>query len=382
MHVVQISFFVDPQHRAPATLLREWPSLGAIAAAAASTGARVTVVQASMIPGEFVQSRVAFHFVAPAAPGAPLARAAAFRALLRDLAPDVLHVHGLGFGRDVLELHALAPNVPILLQDHADRVPRFWRRGEWRRAAAAASGLSFCARAQAEPFRRAGLLAPATEVFEIPESTSAFAPGDAAAARAATGLHGDPAVLWVGHLNANKDPLTVLDGVSAAARDLPGLRLWCCFGLAPLLRAVEARIAGDALLRDRVHLLGRVPHEHVELLMRAADVFVLGSHREGGNFSLIEAMATGLMPIVTDLPSSRALTGDGAVGVLWRCGDSQSLCRALLRGAAQLDLHARGRVRAHFDAELSSSALGHKLAAAYRSLAARQAPVPSGVVAT
>ena len=117
----------------------------------------------------------------------------------------------------------MRPSTPILLQDHADRVPRFWRRSAWRRGAAAASGMSFCARAQAEPFRRARLLPPNVEIFEIPELTSSFAPGDAAAARAATGLHGDPAILWVGHLDANKDPLTVLEGVSAAARDLAEL---------------------------------------------------------------------------------------------------------------------------------------------------------------
>jgi hypothetical protein len=97
-------------------------------------------------------------------------------------------------------------------------VPRFWRRGALRRALEKCSAVSFCARAQAEPFRGAGLLGPQVEVFEIPESTSSFKPGDQAAARAATGIHGDPAVLWVGHLNANKDPLTILDAVSIARR--------------------------------------------------------------------------------------------------------------------------------------------------------------------
>jgi hypothetical protein len=75
-----------------------------------------------------------------------------------------------------------------------------------------------CAAAQAEPFQRFNLLARAVQLFEIPESTSTFLPGDRAAARAATGLHGDPAVLWVGHLDRNKDPLTVLEGVGEAAR--------------------------------------------------------------------------------------------------------------------------------------------------------------------
>jgi glycosyltransferase involved in cell wall biosynthesis len=380
LHVVQISFFVDPQRRPPAALLREWRSLVDVAAAAASVGARVTVVQASMVPGEIVQSGVAFHFVAPPVTGAPLASASAFRALMRELTPDVFHVHGLGFAGDVLELRALAPNVPILLQDHADRVPSFWRRAIWRRGAAAAGGISFCARAQAEPFCRARLLTPGIGIFEIPESTSKFVPGDAIAARAATGIHGAPALLWVGHLNANKDPLTVLEGVSAAAREMPGLRLWCCYASAPLLSAVEARIAGDPLLRERVHLLGRMPHERVERLMQAADLFVLGSRREGCSYALLEAMATGLTPIVTDIPPSRALIGNESVGALWRCGDPQSLCSALRRGAAELATRPRARVRAHFDQELSSAALGRKWSAAYHSVVEQRSHAAASVV--
>lgn len=374
MHVAQIGFFVDPERRTPETLLRDWFSLVDTAAAVASVSERVTVIQASTVTGTLERAGVTFHFVAPEGEGAPLPRSAAFRALLRELAPDVFHVHGLGFGPEVHELHTLAPTTPILLQDHADRVPRFWRCNAWRSGAAAAAGISFCARAQAEPFRRARLLPPTVEIFEIAELTSSFVPGDGVAARAATGVHGEPAVLWVGHLNANKDPLTVLDGVGGALRSLPKLHLWCCYGTSPLLAAVETRLARDRLLRERVHLLGRVPHKHVEQLMRAADAFVLGSHREGGSSALVEAMATGLTPVVTDIPSSRALTGNGAVGSLWPCGDSAALATALQATAATSGPAERARVRHYFDGHLAGPALGRQLTAAYARLLERRAP--------
>jgi glycosyltransferase involved in cell wall biosynthesis len=383
VHVLQIGFFVDPQRRPPERLLEDWHPLERIAAAVASAGERVTAVQASLSPGAVTRHGAEFVFIAPP-PGEPLAMADAFRVLLRKLAPDVVHVHGLGFPRDVLALRELLSNVPILLQDHADRVPRFWRRGPWRRGVAVVDGVAFCARAQAEPFARAALLPPHVRVFEIPESTSTFQPGDAAAARAATGLHGDPAVLCVGHLDRNKDPLAVLDGVAAAVAHLPNLELWCCFGSAPLLPAVKERIERDAALRNRVHLLGRVPHERLELLMRAADLFVLGSHREGCSLSLIEALATGLTPVVTDIPSSRSLMGDGAIGVLWPCGDSHSLRAALQEGAALVGAQARARVRAHFEEHLSSVAIGRKFVSASESLvrsAAVNACAPEGVLA-
>jgi glycosyltransferase involved in cell wall biosynthesis len=172
-------------------------------------------------------------------------------------------------------------------------------------------------------------------------------------------------VLWVGHLNTNKDPLTVLQGISAAACSLPRLQLYCCFGSAPLLEPVQARIAADPNLLGRVHLLGRIAHARVEQLMRAADLFVLGSHHEGSGYSLIEAMACGLPPVVTDIPSFRTLTGGGAVGTLWQQDDPRALRNALVSIAARADAGMRTAVRNHFDRELSFDALGRKLAAMY-----------------
>jgi glycosyltransferase involved in cell wall biosynthesis len=100
------------------------------------------------------------------------------------------------------------------------------------------------------------------------------------------------------------------------------------------------------------------------------DLFVLGSHHEGSGYSLIEALACALPPLVTDIPSFRALTGRGAVGRLWPCGDAAALAGALedlwRRGPA-----ARPAVRAHFERELSFAAVGRKLAAMYAQVSER-----------
>jgi glycosyltransferase involved in cell wall biosynthesis len=368
LHVLQISFFMDPQDRAPQQLLEAWPTLVDVAECAASAGVRVSVIQASGHTQRLQRANVNYHFLPCARADRSGERRVALGALLRELAPQVLHVQGLGFARDVSVLAALAPGVPIVLQDHADRPPRFWRRGAWRRGAARVDALAFCAREQAQPFAAAGLVNARTRVFEIPESSCRFMPGDREAARRVTGARGAPLVLWVGHLNDNKDPLTVLAGVSAAARSLPALRLWCCFAEAPLLPVVTEQIQKDPALRGRVHLLGRVTHEAIEQLMRAADMFVLGSHHEGSGYSLIEALACGLPPVVTDIASFRALTGAGSVGQLWPCADANALCAALIKLAAVGGPCARAAVRAHFDRELSFAAVGAKLAAMYQDL--------------
>jgi glycosyltransferase involved in cell wall biosynthesis len=372
LHVVQISFFNDPDGRLPRQLLDAWPSLVDVAEAASRSGMRVSVVQACTHSERLLRGGVHYYFQPFGDAPAPHPGNTGLRELLRQLSPDVIHVHGLGFPRHVLALAAFAPGVPIILQDHANCPPRLWRRALWRRAMAAAAGLAFCALGQVRAFARAGLVQPQVRLYEIPESTSRFAPGDRQQARTITGVAGDPALLWVGHLDANKDPLTVLDGISAAARALPRLQLYCCFGQAPLLRAVQDRIANDLQLRERVHLLGRVPHERIEALMRAADLFVVGSHREGSGYSLIEALACGLPPVVTAIPSFRSLTGAGAVGMLWPCNDSLALCQALRSIAAGVGPQMRSTVRAHFEREMSFDALGRRLGAMYEDVLRRR----------
>src|SRR5262245_48975059 len=124
MHVAQISFYVDPEGHEPGQLLDAWHSLGDIAQAVASQGARVTVIQASRVAGRIERDDVVFHFVAPR--DGALAHAPSFRALLNEAGADVIHVHGLNFARDVIALRAHAPRTPVLLQDHANRVPRFF----------------------------------------------------------------------------------------------------------------------------------------------------------------------------------------------------------------------------------------------------------------
>jgi len=370
LRVLQISFYLDPLEREPAQLLDEWPTLVDVAEAVAQSGAHVSVIQACSVQAEIGRNGVQYYFVRAAARSRSIAQAANFAELLARLAPDVIHVHGLGFPRDVSALAAMEPAIPIVIQDHADRVPRIWRRSGWRRGLGAASGVLFTGAAQAEPFINALLLPSRVTVFDVPESSSRFSPGGRDEARRITGLYGEPCLLWVGHLNQNKDPLTVLEGVHAAAQKLPGLRLWCCFGAAPLLAAVRHRISADPLLADRVQLMGKVPHARVESLMRASDFFVLGSHKEGSVYSLIEALACGLPPVVTDIPSFSSLTAQGRVGALWRRADPRALCEALVGLADRPRDPLRAAARAHFEQEISFAAIGRKLVAAYEQVVA------------
>ena len=360
MHVAQLNFLPAPPGIAIRELLERWPSLADIAELVAQAGIKVSVLQAARHSASLTHNGVEYRFVDIGGAATALERGHRFAHALRDIAADVLHAHGLSYAGEALAIsRLLSPGRPVVMQDHADRPPR-WRRAWWRRRFAVAAGVAFASIDLARPFASAGLFGAHTRLFAIPESSSRFMPGDRIRARAETALHGDPCVLWVGHLSRGKDPLAVLDGVALAARHLPDLHLWCAYGSAPLLGIVRHRIDSDPRLHGRVHLLGKVPHERIETLMRASDLFVSGSHFEGSGYAATEALACGIVPVLTDIPAFRALTGEGH---LWPRGDPARLADALVQAATNPVPPAR--VRDHFDATLSFAAVGRRWAEAY-----------------
>jgi glycosyltransferase involved in cell wall biosynthesis len=338
----------------------------------------VTVVQAAVSDGELTRDRVDYRFVACKRPGNIRRRLMTFwqeRSIGKEVAaaqPDVIHFHGLALSGCLISVRQAAPDTPILAQDHAGRFLRFWERPLAKRALRAVNGVMFTSRSLAEPWLQHGILPRSVPVFEVCESSSTFTPGDRAAARAATGLYGDPCLLWVGRLNKNKDPLTVLDALSRAASELPRLQWWCFYTEAPLLDDVRARIAADPTLAARVHLMGSVSHERVEPLCRSADFFLAGSHDEGSGYALIEALACGVTPIVTDIPAFRAITGEGAVGALVPLEDSEAMARSLVELAALDPAELRRKTLSHFERFLSFDVLGERLRDVYEVVAGQR----------
>ncbi|MBV8156618.1 MAG: glycosyltransferase family 4 protein [Dyella sp.] len=363
MHVAQINFIPSPAAWEPDEVFQHWPSLPNVAEAVRGSGTRVSVIQLASRTARVERHGVDYHFASIDHVDRPADRGRLVARLLASLDVDVIHVNGLGFAEETFALASGLPQLPLVLQDHANRPPRWWRRPLWRRCYGLASGVAFTAVEQARPFIEAGLFGPSMPLFAIPESSSHFTPGSRAQARLETGLHGNPCVLWVGHLNRNKDPLTMLEGVAQAVSHLPGLQLWCAFGSSPLMDDVRRRIDRDNRLAGRVHLLGKVDHARVESLMRAADLYISASHVEGSGYALLEAMACGVTPVVTDIPSFRAFTAGGTVGHLWPRGDASALAGALMRAVT----HglSRERVRAHFEASLSFGTVGRLWSQAY-----------------
>ena len=181
----------------------------------------------------------------------------------------------------------------------------------WRRAFACVNACTFTARALAERWHRVGLPHD-MRLIELPEASTTFRPIDRGQARQATGLRGSPALLWVGRLDHNKDPLTVLTGLDRVLQTVPGAHLTMIVPAEASAREVQRRIADSPALRNGVTLVGPIAHTEMAPYYSAADIFVSGSRHEGSGYALIEAMACGVVPCVTDIPAFRALTQGAA----------------------------------------------------------------------
>ncbi len=379
MKVVHASSHVDPLGREPAALLAAWPTFASLAPAIALADVDVTVVQAASRDDEIVHERVRYIFVRERTTNrvrrrlgswaAPLTRR--MTRLIADLAPDISHYHSLSFPRHVRDLRSALPDTRIVVQDHADHPAQGWRRRIARLDLAGIDAVAFTAVEQAIPFVRAGILDARCPVVAVPESSSTFTPGAVQPVRAEAGIGGDPCVLWLGHLDANKDPLVALDAIAGAAASLPDIRLWMCWLHAPLLGAVRRRIGSNDALRNRVRLLGPQPHGQVEALLRAADFLIQASHVEGSGYAVIEALACGTTPVVTDIPSFRVLTGNGTAGPLSPVGDARAMAESLVRSAAVPAAERRAAARRQFEQALSFAAIGQRWRAIYHEMLAQ-----------
>jgi glycosyltransferase involved in cell wall biosynthesis len=312
------------------------------------------------------RGRVDYHFVSDGGPSFPSARFFGQRVAraIAGLSPTVIHVDGLVFPVLVRHLRLmLSKHTAILVQDHGGihaQSSLFQSRRArllYRLGLRAADGFLFTAREQAVPWQRAGIIGRAQTIHEIPEGSSDLGLTVTSVDRP---LPGRPALLWVGRLDANKDPLTVLDGFERAATALPEAAMTFVFSEDQLLPEVRFRIEHSAVLRPRVHLLGRVERGPLRSLYAGADLFVLGSHHEGSGYALIEALSFGVTPVVADIPSFRKLTDGGRLGALFPPGNAVELARAL-RELGGADLGARRQhVCAYFERELSWSAVGRR----------------------
>ena len=133
------------------------------------------------------------------------------------------------------------------------------------------------------------------------------------------------------------------------------------------LDAELTKLSATLGLSHLVTFQGAVPHERLPDVYRRVDAFVLTSRAEGMSNALLEAMASGLLPIVTDTGGSAELV-DGN-GIVIPADDPAALVNALKRVLFDADLRCRmGRESRQRAEALSWRSAAQQYLAIYRDI--------------
>jgi glycosyltransferase involved in cell wall biosynthesis len=85
---------------------------------------------------------------------------------------------------------------------------------------------------------------------------------------------------------------------------------------------------GDVM--DRVHFGGHVSYRDLPRWYHMADLYISPSHVDGSSVTLMEALASGLPCLVSDIPGNREWIEHGVNGWLFRDGDVNDLAEKIL----------------------------------------------------
>jgi glycosyltransferase involved in cell wall biosynthesis len=123
----------------------------------------------------------------------------------------------------------------------------------------------------------------------------------------------------------------------------PGVR-FVIAGDGPERERLE-RQANELKMGSSIRFLGWVRHEEMADLLLNAEIYVSTSLEDGTSVSLLEAMASGAFPIVTDIPSNREWIKDGENGFLIPVQDERKLADRIIEAIRNPELMEKTRDR-------------------------------------
>jgi sugar transferase (PEP-CTERM/EpsH1 system associated) len=165
---------------------------------------------------------------------------------------------------------------------------------------------------------------PAHKVVTIHNGvdTARFSPADSSEAREALGLPiGATVIGTIGRLDPVKDQAGLIEAFSGLAES-GSTPILAIVGEGPSRPSLEEQIRRRGL-SQRVRLFGE--RRDVATVLRAFDIFVLPSRAEGMSNTILEAMATGLPVVATDVGGNPELVEPETTGQLVPPGDPHAL---------------------------------------------------------
>ena len=163
------------------------------------------------------------------------------------------------------------------------------------------------------------------KVTFIPNAVEPAPAIDKAEARKTFGLPESAIIIgWIGKLEVQKDPGLLIRSFKELAATHPNTVL-AIAGAGEMLSEMQ-QLTRDCGVEDRVHFLGFRPGLQV---MGACDIYAMTSHYEGFAYVLLEALASSLPIVTTDMVMAHSVVIEGINGSIVKTRDPVDFATAL-----------------------------------------------------
>jgi glycosyltransferase involved in cell wall biosynthesis len=275
---------------------------------------------------------------------------------LRAIRPDVVHLHSGAWFKGALAAR-LAGVPTVIYTEHGREHHDPPGRRVLDRLAASMTDAVVAVSERLRTYLHAVIGVPESKLRTVANGVDlqAFSMnGDASELRASLGI--PPTVPVIGSVGRFERVKGYADLVAAFVRlratsdSPPSARLVLC-GDGPERAALERQVH-ESGVGSAVHFTGWV--ERPAPYYRLFDIFALTSHSEGAPVSLMEAMASGALPVVTRVGANAEILGPPFAGHVVEPGDIGAITttlRAVLHAPRNPDLRrlARRRIQGHYN---------------------------------
>lgn len=281
---------------------------------------------------------------------------------IKEWKPDVVLVNGFIFPLQIIQLKlALGSKVTVIVLHRAEKPFSGFKLWLQKLADKFVDGYFFASKEFGSQWMKKGIIRDAGKIHEVLHVSSHFHLQNRKIARDKTGVNGSPVYLWVGRLDANKDPVTVVKAFFQLLHQQPTAKLYLIYQSDELLAEVSSLVSADTAAAQAVQLVGKVAHEKLEDWYNSADFLISSSHYEGSGIAVAEAMSCGCIPILSNIVSFRRITGPGKCGLLYEAGNSHALFEVLQQSLTLNMEEEQKKVVEQFQNELSFTAIANKI---------------------
>ncbi len=128
-------------------------------------------------------------------------------------------------------------------------------------------------------------------------------------------------------------------------------------------------LASELGIGAAIEFLGSVSNRAIGPLMEKSFVYASAATADGTSIAMLEAMAAGMVPVVTDIAPNRAFIEHGKDGFLFRPGDEDDLARCLIRAFRhEITPQTLQRKRLSLEGSVSWGFVAKRFAQIYREL--------------